>query len=1478
MKKYSLFTPTLILVVLFLKLLANYSERFEIVESYYNENSSINLNKGVSFDNLSNVLFTHNYISDKEDAVFASEFIIQKLDEGLQLSNLYDINKRVWQIPVSRIDSIGSNAYRLKAKLSEENIGIDEEFRNIDTSQLISSIEVSPGKRGNLNVKVIEKVGSFSKSSRPCENVIVRLSEQCIDSLDNTTRRTIAFLKTDEEGKVSFKGLDPSLSYSVLPIKKGFEYGVTQGTLGGSLSKYTDKKLDCEFTQQEHKIRIFDAQTVKQIKEEQTITIRTPEDYKKILAMYVVLFFAAWWGLWLWGRRKRMALNNTILATLMSLSGLCLLTMFSLNDPLTDKLLGVDMAQGIIAGVVFIALLLNVNFKKLYQDQSPIGFDVPLECIKWLFKPYRVKVSYCTKKLSNPKIGFFSKCLAILCIIVCSPLLLLDLFKVTSVSNSISRLLDRLPKGSGYLLTAVFLTALLFTPLGQEVGGMKVNLNIGFLFQPSEIAKYLIIFFMASYFSVNANRIIQFSGKGNTKLFGAKLKMLASIFIGLGVLMGLYLILGDMGPALVLAFTFIILYSIIKSKIDLEGITSENQIKRIFTCDFAMLVYGILSFVVFLYIGKVIGNMGIFCMAWFAIWIIIGILKKQVYETPMFFNFIVAAFIFGGSVLENIPISKLNKVADRLESRNEMCANTWGTLPISGNIADPGENTQVADGLWGLASGGILGQGLGNGSPHFIPAFHTDMILESIGEQMGFWGISLVILLLTILLWKAIVLGYKTSHPFTFYLCTGIAIVTAIQFIIISLGSTGVIPLTGVTVPFFSYGKVSMILNLAAYGVILSIATHNEDCAVPVNEITAKLVKQNIGKYNYSISLLSWAYCIIAAFICCVFFNYQFIEQNKILIKPVYVNDPNGRPVVNYNPRITQLTYKMHSGDIYDRNGLLLATSDKSKLRDPSKVLDLGHIMCDTLKRVQRYYPFGEHLYFMIGDYNSKLFFSSSDNDIYSRGYMAEARYLSELRGYDNELKNKNGESVKVDLYSDNYQPGKFYSSNYKISQKGIQLRDYSPLIPYLKAGLNSDKITRLNNRKTGFWEIGAIKPKDIQLTVDAKLQTKLQEKLKEYKEKKYSSNLWNKCRISVVVVDAKNGDMLASANYPLPDFEKLKDHNISNNYSDNYTDGSFIAYTERDLGLTRPTAPGSTAKVMSALAGLRKLGVKCANPNDKHYSYWVYEGQKTGLEPSGHRITMEEAIVASSNCYFINLINDYDLYDDLAFIYKTVGVQLNGDTPYVFNYSDCLSTNNLEEFVKKNSAPAISEYKRYIENGRKDKMAKHSAWYWAWGQGALWATPMAIARASSIVANNGEMPVTRFLLNEETKVIPVVSDNEAARLNYFMKEEAIVKSKNAKNLNNPNIGAKTGTAERDFWNDKNIKSKPNDAWFACFIEGSTIKNRNIDENEYKVKTNVPIVCVVRIERAGSRMSDLAVEFTDQVVLPVLDELGYYSM
>jgi cell division protein FtsW (lipid II flippase)/cell division protein FtsI/penicillin-binding protein 2 len=1047
-----------------------------------------------------------------------------------------------------------------------------------------------------------------------------------------------------------------------------------------------------------------------------------------------------------------------------------------MNDPLNDKIIGTDMAQGVLAGVIVMIILQAVNFTKFYQGKSRLPFDIPAAFIKLLCKP----------------LGLHEKADA---------------------------LFERLPKGFGYMLVALVLTVLLFTPLGVAVGGMKVNLNIGILFQPSEIAKYLIIIFMAAFFCANADKIVKFSNKGNVDLFGSKMKMLGGIISGLIFLMGLYLLLGDMGPAMVLSFTFIIMYSIIKSKVDLEGLSEKDELKRILSCDLAMLMYGVLSFVAMLYIGNRVGYMWIFCLAWFALWIIFGLLKKRVFESAIVFNLIIAAFVFGASIMRVLP--GLESVAERLESRNEMCTNTWGTLPVDGEIADPGENTQVAEGLWGLSSGGFLGQGVGEGSPSFIPAFHTDMILSSIGEQIGFVGILTVIILLILLLRKTVLHGYGTAHPFTFYLCLGIAVVTGVQFMIIALGSTGIIPLTSVTVPFLSFGKVSMILNLAAFGIVISIAGRNSHPSDVSSEVL-EMRRTQMQKYDYSIALTSLAFTVACLFILGVYLNYQVLQRDEILIRPVYVNDTEGYPVVNYNPRIAQIADDMPIGNIYDRNGILLATSNVENIISKrgeymSYGVDSTFFDNHIKQRLRRYYPFGEHLFYMLGDYNTRLFFTSGD----MRGYLAEARHLSDLRGYDDRM-SRNGEYVKVDLQSDHFKPGRYFDNDSTLVVDGLQLRDYKALLPSLKSGKPE-----------------GTHPKDVKLTLDAKLQTMLQNDLRKYVSTQRLLKRYPALRISVVVLDANKGDMLASAVYPLPDQDylmSLKEEDLAI-YRDSHRPESWTAYSDMDLGVNYATPPGSSAKILTAIAALKENGKHVSEMKIRMFPEEVIRNGEPGTHME-EDIMMHDALKSSSNLYFIHLLNRLDLYSSLQELYSDIDCRID-------NYDEA-GTNR-----------AIRKYKAYLSENVKKKLNDGEfprCWAWAWGQGGLNATPLAMARANSISANGGNLPKVRYTVNEKPESKPILDWEESEVLGEMLKYAGDISGGNI-------TGGKTGTAERSWIDSHGVKNKHfNDGWFVFFMENADIDGHS-DE-----KTTLSIA--VRLERGPG--SGSAKGLARNVVLPLL--------
>lgn len=1444
MKKYSLLIVTIVLSLAFGRLVMNYSDRYQSIEGV------VTLNEGVSQKALADAIMLKNYLPENYDAEFAARHICSVLAKGESLSSLYDLNKRVWRIPADSIKTLDPASHYYKILQDElVSMGVDDQFRALNKSSLSSAVTVQSGQGGSISVSVNREVkgaGNIAKllgrDENPCADVVVRLEKHYIDTLGKTGTEVLAYAKTDASGMVSFNGLPLYDSYSVIPIKEGYEYGSSKGTTGGTLEQVGDDgHLECSFIENVHSIKAFSTLTLKNIKSDHVITVRSLKSFFKTMAVYMGVFILAWWGLFVLYRRRHRGADGSMISVMMALTGICLLMMFSMNDPLNDKLIGVDMAQGVIAGIFVMILLQAVDFKAFYQDRCRLPFDIPAAFIKWIFKPYRMKVAGQAETLADASAGVARKIWALVPIVLYLPLMLLDLLQITRLYPKVDALFARLPKGFGYMLVAVLLTMLLFTPLGVAVGGMKVNLNIGILFQPSEIAKYLIVIFMAAFFCANAETIVRFSQKGNVDLFGVKMRMLGGIVLGLGFLMGMYLLLGDMGPSMVIAFTFIIMYSAIKSKVDIEGLDEKKQLKHILTCDLAMLVYGIVSFIVMLYVGSLFGLMWLFCLAWFLLWIGIGLLKKQIFESAIVFNLIIAAFIFGASVMGAIP--GLDSVADRLESRNEMCTNTWGVLPIGGLEADPGENTQVAEGLWGLASGGLTGQGIGKGSPNVIPAFHTDMILASIGEQFGFIGLLIVVALLALLLRKSILHGYKSANPFAFYICLGIAVVTGVQFVIIALGSTGIIPLTGVTVPFFSFGKVSMILNLAAFGIVLSIAGRNADQTRRATEME-DMRRRQMSRYDYSISIISMVFCILAVFILGVFINYTFLDRDDTLIRPVYVNNVNGMPVVEYNPRIAMVAQKMPIGTIYDRNGIILATSDVNEIKAHkddylSFGVDSAALETHLKSRLRRYYPFGDHLFFMLGDYNTQFMFTSSG----SRGYMAEAEHLSYLRGYNDRLQ-LNGEYVKVTLQSDEFRPGKYFANDSTYIQKEVQIRDYSPLLPTLKTGE----------------QIGT-NPQDLQLTLDARLQTMIQNELEKFVQNNPSLKHKNYIRVSAVILDAKNGDMLASAIYPLPDQDMLSEMTDRelNVYSDNNRKADWTAYSDMDLGLMYETAPGSTAKMLTAMAGLKQYGRNIVNTS-------IYIDPKEIIrvkEPDGY-LNMADALMHSSNPYFIHLLNSRDLYEPLVNIYSTIGCDIdNIDPKYLQDNDRSLWKEGALELTK----GAVKRYERYMESDERMKLNNGrfpTCWAWAWGQGganSLKASPLAMARGISIAANGGQIAQTKYVMdgNKTVKTTQVLERSAALELKKMLNNNVYAYSSFNDVQGKEFIGGKSGTPQRDLIG---VSDNVSDGWFICYIDNVTLDGE---------KTSLAVA--VRLERGGGSSS--AAKITTEAVLPTLRSLKY---
>ena len=362
-------------------------------------------------------------------------------------------------------------------------------------------------------------------------------------------------------------------------------------------------------------------------------------------------------------------------------------------------------------------------------------------------------------------------------------------------------------------------------------------------------------------------------------------------------------------------------------------------------------------------------------------------------------------------------------------------------------------------------------------------------------------------------------------------------------------------------------------------------------------------------------------------------------------------------------------------------------------------------------------------------------------------------------------------------------------------------------------------------------------------LTMDASLQTKINNSLQ-------SDDSLRLKRVSVVVMEDNTGDVIASACWPLPpvnDFERLS---LSENEINKLPGWN----VNTDIGFTHATQPGSTAKLITAMAAFNKLGAAAAKKTIRVYPKDLI--RLTGPEPDeAGLITIEKAIVKSNNSFFIRLANEEQLQEEMATLYMQSGMFLHGVGGYYFENE----TGNNAQQDKWRTLWRETEFKslrRYNpENIRRTRAIGISGM--SWGQGELVATPASVARIASGIANNGLMMPNRYVLNINGKTISskpgvlIAKDSMYAQyLANYMKEQSAPK----KNKLGILVAGKTGTPERI------VKGESiNDGWYVFF---APVANGQAH-----------LVVCIRIE--GAKGSSDAVRLAGKHIVPLLLERNY---
>ncbi|MCB9373908.1 MAG: FtsW/RodA/SpoVE family cell cycle protein [Microthrixaceae bacterium] len=187
-----------------------------------------------------------------------------------------------------------------------------------------------------------------------------------------------------------------------------------------------------------------------------------------------------------------------------------------------------------------------------------------------------------------------------------------------------------------------------------------------------------------------------------------------------------------------------------------------------------------------------------------------------------------ATYLALGTVLFSVGALFAWRTFDHVQTRVDVWLDPW---------QDPsGKGFQVIQGWFSLAAGGVTGKGPGLGQPNLIPAADTDFIFAAIGEELGLLGGSLVLVAFVLMVGAGFRIALTADREFDKLLAAGLSTLLGVQAFIIVGGITRLLPLTGVTLPFISYGGSSLVANYILLALLLRIS---DDSTRRLNEGSA---------------------------------------------------------------------------------------------------------------------------------------------------------------------------------------------------------------------------------------------------------------------------------------------------------------------------------------------------------------------------------------------------------------------------------------------------------------------------------------------------------------------------------------------------------------------------------------------------------------------------------------------------------------
>ena len=411
-----------------------------------------------------------------------------------------------------------------------------------------------------------------------------------------------------------------------------------------------------------------------------------------------------------------------------------------------------------------------------------------------------------------------------------------------------------------------------------------------------------------------------------------------------------------------------------------------------------------------------------------------------------------------GGVAVGYRIGQPKTVVDRIS----MWLGPWDNNIHGGN--------QLAHGLWALSTGGAFGSGPGYGDPSMIPAGDTDLVLPAIGEEWGYMGVATIGLLFAFLAARGLRAALRARSEYGFFLAAGLTTLLMLEMLLISGGVLGAVPLSGVVSPFLSSGNSAMLANFIIIALILAISAN----PAPHD----KEVEKTGAPFRIPVRVLQCALAICCAALLWKAADYQVFHDRDYLARDTHVFEDDGVKRAQHNPRLNSLAHEIQRGNILDRNGVLLATSDWSEVEKRRADFEkLNFPIAQNVARLDnRYYPLGPQTVQLLGDWRTAEDFHATNTSFIER------------------------------------------DSNTKLQGYGT-LAELAPMIRYRHAPGNPE-IEHLRNRE-----------RNVRTTLDVRLQLAASEILQQHLSKAHLDHG------SVVIMDPDTGGVLAMVNAPEPAF-----------------------------------------------------------------------------------------------------------------------------------------------------------------------------------------------------------------------------------------------------------------------------------------------------------------------------------------------------